>query len=145
MKKIIATFLIFSSIGLGIIAFGTGGSPRPNASADAFNRGPDVDNSSAVVQLRGAPLSTNSATKPALGRKIDFNNSAVRSYRAQLAAGRNDFRRWLRANAPRARITSEYDISLNAAAVQLNERRSRQLQPRQWWSGLSITCFTILA
>src|SRR6266540_2726975 len=123
MKKIIATFLIFSSIGLGVIAFGVGGSPRPNASADAFNHGQDIDNSSAIVQLKGAPLSTYAATKPAPGRKIDFNGYAVRSYRAQLAAGRNDFRRWLRTNARRARITSEYDISLNAVAVQLNGTR----------------------
>jgi minor extracellular serine protease Vpr len=120
MKKILATLLIFSSIGLGVIAFGVGGSPRPNASADAFNAGQDVDNSSAIVQLKGDPLSINSATKPAAGKKIDFNGNAVRSYRAQLAAGRNDFKRWLRANAPRAKVTSEYDISLNAVAVQLN-------------------------
>src|SRR5437899_3664128 len=120
MKKILATLLTFSSIGLGVIALGVGGSPRPNASADAFNQGPDVDTSSAVVQLKGAPLSTYSATKPAPGRKIDFKGYAVRSYRAQLNAGRNEFKRWLRANAPRAKVTSEYDISLNAVAVQLN-------------------------
>src|SRR5437870_13114393 len=120
MKKILATFLIFSSIGLGVIAFGVGGSPRPNTSADAPNRSPDVDNTSAIVQLKGDPLTTYSATKPAPGRKIDFNSYAVRSYRAQLVAARNEFKRWLRANAPRARVTSEYDISLNAVAVQLN-------------------------
>jgi len=120
MKKILAALLIFSSIGLSVIAFGVGGSPRPNASADAFYHGPDVDASSAIVQLKSAPLTTYPATKPAAGRKIDFNSQAVRSYRAQLAAGRNDFRRWLRTNAPRARITSEYDVSLNAVAVQLN-------------------------
>jgi minor extracellular serine protease Vpr len=120
MKKTFATFLIFSSIGLGVIAFGVGGSPRPNANADAFNRGPDVDNSSAVVQLKGDPISTNPSTKPPHGRKIDFNGQAVRSYRAQLNAKRNEFKQWLRTNAPRARVTSEYDISLNAVAVQLN-------------------------
>src|SRR5919106_339287 len=120
MKKILATLLIFSAIGLGVIAFGVRGSSRPNASADAFNRGPDLDRSSAVVQLRGDPLSTSPRTKPAHGRKIDFNSNAVRSYRAQLNAGRNEFKRWLRANAPRARVTSEYDVSLNAVAVQLN-------------------------
>lgn len=120
MKKIVATLLIFSSIGLGVIAFGIGGSPRPNASADAFNRGPDVDNSSAIVQLKGDPLTTYRGTKPAPGRKIDFKSQAVRSYRAQLSAARNEFKRWLRANAPRARVTSEYDVSLNAVAVQLN-------------------------
>ena len=120
MKKILATLLIFSSIGLGVIAFGVGGSPRPNASADSFYRGPDVDRASAIVQLKDDPLSTYPATRPAHGRKIDFNSNAVRSYRAQLSARRNEFRNWLRANASRARITSEYDISLNAVAVQLN-------------------------
>jgi minor extracellular serine protease Vpr len=120
MKKILATLLIFSAIGLGVIAFGVGGSPRPNANADAFTRGPDVDRSSAVVQLKGDPLTTSPRTKPAHGRKINFKSNAVRSYRAQLNAGRNEFKRWLRANAPRARVTSEYDVSLNAVAVQLN-------------------------
>src|SRR6266498_3027340 len=122
MKKIIAAFLIFSSIGLSVIALGVGRSPttRPNPNADAFNRGPDLDRSSALVQLRGDPLSTSPRTKPAHGRKIDFNSNAVRSYRAQLNAGRNEFKRWLRTNAPRARVTSEYDVSLNAVAVQLN-------------------------
>jgi minor extracellular serine protease Vpr len=120
MKKLLATLLIFSSIGLGVIAFGVGGPPRPNPNADAFNRGQAVDNSSAIVQLKGAPLSTNPATKPAHGRKIDFKSYAVRSYRAQLNAGRNEFKRWLRTNAPSARVTSEYDVSLNAVAVKLN-------------------------
>src|SRR5215216_3501919 len=120
MKKILASLLIFSSIGLGVVAFGVGGSPRSNANADAFTRGPDVDNATAIVVLKGAPISTNPSTKPAHGRKIDFNSYAVKSYRAQLNTLRNDFRRWLRANAPSARVTSEYDISINAVAVQLN-------------------------
>jgi len=120
MKKILATALIFSAIGLGVIAFGVGGSPRPNPNADAFTRGPEVDNTSAVVQLKGDPLSTSPRTKPPHGKKIDFNSNAVRSYRAQLNAGRNEFKRWLRANAPRAKVTGEYDVSLNAVAVQLN-------------------------
>ncbi len=59
MKKILATTLIFSAIGLGVIAFGVGGSPRPNPNADAVYHGPDVDNTSAIVQLKGDPLTTN--------------------------------------------------------------------------------------
>jgi minor extracellular serine protease Vpr len=122
MKKIIAAFLVFSSIALSVIALGVGGSAttRPNANADAFNQGPDVDRSSAIVQLKGDPISVYSATKPVASRKIDFSSNTVRSVRAQLAAGRNEFKRWLRVNAPRARVTSEYDVSLNAVAVQLN-------------------------
>src|SRR5439155_6055641 len=122
MKKIIAAFLVSSSIALSVIALGVGrsGTSRTNPNADAFYQGPDVDRSSAIVQLKGDPVSTHSATKPAAGKKIDFKNNTVRSYRAQLSAGRNEFRRWLRANAPMARITGEYDISLNAVAVELN-------------------------
>ena len=120
MKKILATLLIFSAIGLSVIAFGIGGSSRPNVNADARGRGPDVDNTSAIVQLKGDPISTNPSTKPPHGRKIDFKSQGVRSYRAQLNQRRNEFKRWLRANAPRARVTSEYDVSLNAVAVQLN-------------------------
>src|SRR6059058_1553889 len=99
MKKILATILIFSPIGLSVVAFGVGRSrpnAQPNANADAFNRGPDVDNSSAIVQLKGDPVSTNPSTKPPHGRKIDFNGQAVRSYRAQLNQRRNELKRWLR-------------------------------------------------
>ena len=120
MKKILATTLIFSAIGLGVIAFGVGGSSRPNVNTDARVLAPDVDNTSAIVQLTGNPISTNSSTKPPRGRKIDFKSNAVKSYRAQLNAQRNEFKHWLRAKAPSARVTSEYDISLNAVAVQLN-------------------------
>src|SRR6266568_3626010 len=101
MKKILATTLIFSAI-----AFGVSGSPRPNPNADAIKQGPDMDTASAVVQLKGDPLTTNLSTKPARGGKIDFNSQAVRSYRTQLAAKRNEFKQWLRANAPGARVTS---------------------------------------
>src|SRR5712671_527349 len=86
MKKILATLLIFSAIGLGVIAFGVGGSPRPNANADAVSKGLDVDNTSVIAQLKGDPITTNPSTKPAAGRKVDFNAQAVRSYRSQLAA-----------------------------------------------------------
>jgi subtilisin family serine protease len=94
--------------------------PARNASTDDFTTGPAVDTTSAVVQLTGDPASTYPGTKPAPGKKIDFNSDTVKSYRAQLAAERNDFRKWLQANAPKVVITSEYDISLNAVAVQLN-------------------------
>jgi minor extracellular serine protease Vpr len=122
MKKILAASLIFSSIALSFIALGVGrpAATRPNPNADAFNQGPDVDRLSAIVQLKGDPITVHSATKPTAGRKIDFNSNTVKSVRAQLAAGRNEFKRWLRANAPRARVTSEYDVSLNAVAVELN-------------------------
>jgi len=90
-----------------------------NSDGDASNR-PTQDTSSALVQLNGDPLATYVKTKPAQGKKIDFGNTNTKAYRAQLAALRNDYKAWLRANVPGARVTGEFDISLNAVAVQLN-------------------------
>jgi subtilisin family serine protease len=116
--------LILAAATFSVALLGAGrdgsGTTRPNANADAFNQGLTVDASSVIVQLKGDPLSTYRVTKPAPGKKIDFNSNTVKSYRAQLSALRNDFKRWLQANAPGAKITSQYDISLNAVAVQLN-------------------------
>ena len=90
----------------------------PNDDANAVQAAQDT--STALVQLNGDPLATYTRTKPAQGKKIDFNSSTVKSYRAQLSALRNDYKAWLHANVPQAKITGEFDISLNAVAVQLN-------------------------
>src|SRR5712664_4660184 len=105
---------------LALNAGNGGGGSAPSGSTDNFNQGPSVDTSSAIVILKGDPLSTASSTKPPHGKKIDFNGNAVKSYRAQLSAERNNFKQWLQTYAPKAKITSQYDISLNAVAVQLN-------------------------
>ena len=73
-----------------------------------------------MAQLNGDPLSTFVRTKPAQGKKVDFDSNSVKSYRAQLSALRNDYKAWLRANVPQAKVTGEFDLSLNAVAVQLN-------------------------
>jgi minor extracellular serine protease Vpr len=112
------------SSGGGIfIPYMTGGASAPNTSISAGGQPgnqPQVDSQTALVELKGDPLSTSVTTRPAPGKKIDFNSSAVKSYRAQLAALRNDFKAWLRLNAPNAKITGQFDISLNAISVQLN-------------------------
>ena len=88
--------------------------------SDGKQTGPKVDKGYAIVQLKGDPLSTSVKTKPAQGKKIDFNSATTKSYRAQLSAVRNSFKSWLRVNAPKAKVTGEFDISLNALSVQLN-------------------------
>lgn len=81
---------------------------------------PDQDRRYAIVLLNGQPLSMATATKPVGGKKIDFQNAATRTYRAQLAAQHIAYRRWLHAHVPAALVTAEFDIALNAVAVQLN-------------------------
>ncbi|MES2959109.1 MAG: S8 family serine peptidase [Pseudomonadota bacterium] len=77
------------------------------------------DNDYALVQLNGEPLATYVKTKPPAGKKIDFNQNSVKSYRAQLSALRNDYKAWLRANVPQASVSGEFDVSLNAVAIKL--------------------------
>ena len=74
----------------------------------------------ALVQLQGEPLATSVKTRPPQGKKIDFQSATVKAYRALLSAQRNDFKQWLKANAPAAKVTGEYDLSLDAVAVKLN-------------------------
>ncbi|HEY3334097.1 MAG TPA: S8 family serine peptidase [Candidatus Limnocylindrales bacterium] len=90
------------------------------AATDGSAGRPTVDTAYALVQLKGAPLSTYVKTKPAPGKKVDFSSSTVKSYKAHLAALRNDFKSWLSTAAPKARITKGYDLSLNAVSVKLN-------------------------
>ncbi len=93
---------------------------KSSASTDGTSTVGGVDTSVALVQLNGDPLSIAPSTRPTQGKKIDFDSNTVKSVRARLTAERNDFKQWLRANAPKAKVTSEYDISLNAVAVKLN-------------------------
>jgi subtilisin family serine protease len=93
--------------------------PRQNSDADTSARARQ-DTSVALVQLYGEPLASDAKTRPPKGKKIDFSSNSVKAYRAQLSALRNDYKAWLRANVPAAKITGEFDISLNAVAVQLN-------------------------
>jgi subtilisin family serine protease len=79
-----------------------------------------VDQATALVVLNGEPLVSAEKTKPAKGKKVDFSSNTVRSYRAQLNQLRNDFKQWLRQSGSAAKVTSEFDVALNAVAVELN-------------------------
>ena len=100
--------------------------PGQTSDADTSTRA-TRDTSIALVQLNGDPLATYVKTKPAKGKKIDFSSNTVKSYRAQLSALRNDYKAWLRANVRGAKVTGEFDISLNAVAVQLNGATLQQV------------------
>jgi minor extracellular serine protease Vpr len=118
-RRRFSAVVAFATGVLLVVGAGTGLAGSPGAT-DGPQATTGLDTSSAIVQLKGDPLSTYVKTKPPPGKKIDFSSSTVKSYRAQLSAERNAFKQWLHDNAPNAKITGQYDISLNAVAVQLN-------------------------
>jgi minor extracellular serine protease Vpr len=110
-------FIVLVGLGLllGSVLIPAGGSARQVATSH-----PTFDPGSAIVQLAGDPLAVSARTRPAKGKKIDFNSASVKSERARLAKTRNDFKQWLRTNAPDAKVTNEFDIALHGVGVELN-------------------------
>ncbi len=103
----------------GVTASAAPGTSSKNPNTDAAVT-TGVDSTSAVVGLSLAPLATDPKLAPAKGKKVDFNSSAAKSERAKLVAQRNTFKQWLKSNAPKAQVTGEYDVAVNAVAVRLN-------------------------
>lgn len=112
---------IITTVALSIVATGpvlAGGTTRIHTAAASDSRGTaSIDASSAIVELTGAPLASLNYGR---SKRIDLKGAKAKSARAQLVAIRNDFKQWLRTNAPKARVTSEYDVALNAVSVDLN-------------------------
>lgn len=115
---------VVAAVALSLLAAGpvlAASSVKVNSATSSDSRSTaSIDTSSAIVELTGTPLAVNSTLNNGQTKKIDFKNAATKSARAQLVAIRNDFKQWLRANAPKARVTSEYDVALNAVSVDLN-------------------------
>jgi minor extracellular serine protease Vpr len=116
VKRLTSLATIVFAVLLTAAAAGAGN----RTESDGGTTTPSVDQGSALVQLKGDPLATAEKTKPAKGKKVDFSSNTVRSYRAELNQLRNDFKQWLKQNAPAAKVTGEFDIALNAVAVELN-------------------------
>jgi len=89
----------------------------PNTDGSVATSG--VDAASAIIQLAGDPLSTSTNVDHGNGR-VKLDGQKTKSVKAALAAQRNDLKNWLRANAPKVKVTGEYDFALNAIAVRLN-------------------------
>ncbi|HKU85576.1 MAG TPA: S8 family serine peptidase [Casimicrobiaceae bacterium] len=108
------------SVAAAIAVVASGSAVAATSDATSTKAVPTQDTNRALVILNGDPLSTYVKTKPAKGKRIDFTSNTTKSYRAQLSALRNDYKKWLQANYPKAKITGNFDISLNAVAVELN-------------------------
>ncbi|HLQ47517.1 MAG TPA: hypothetical protein VK233_00995, partial [Candidatus Dormibacteraeota bacterium] len=120
MRRFRSAIAIAAIAALVAVAPAGAASRASRATSDTLTSRPTVDRAYALVQLKGAPLSTSAQTKPSAGKKVDLTSAATKSYRALLSAQRNTFKKWLLANAPKARVTGSWDISLNAVSVKLN-------------------------
>ncbi len=117
------TRIVAAAVSAALLTAGFAAVPavvRANPTDGTTAAGAGTDTTRALVQLVGDPITTSVKTKPAQGKKINWAGTNVRSYRAELSARRNEFKRWLQANAPKSNVTGEFDTSLNAVAVQLN-------------------------
>ena len=94
--------------------------PSLDPSTDSPSTGSRVLSDAVLVRFAGAPLATSGKVDRRSNDKVLLTGSRTKSVSASLAAQRNQFRQWLKSNAPKAKITSEYDFMLNAVAVQLN-------------------------
>ncbi|WP_301238365.1 S8 family serine peptidase [Polycladomyces subterraneus] len=59
-------------------------------------------------------------TKPEAGHKISIQSEAVQSYANRLKSEQDAVKNWLRRKAPKARVVTEYEITLNGLAVKTN-------------------------
>jgi minor extracellular serine protease Vpr len=114
-----AAVLIFGSATIA----GTQAGAAPGGqggSQGAGGGGQQQDASVALVQLSAAPVSMATDVDRGNGQRVDLDGAKTKSYRAQLSAQRNEFKQWLRKNAPKARITGSFDVAVNAVVVELN-------------------------
>ena len=121
-RGLIAAAAVATVVGLGAVptSAAPGGTTAADPNSDSTASASGIDSTSALVRLNGEPLSVNPRTKPAPGKKVDYSSETTKSERARLSALRNDFKAWLRQNAPNAKVSGEYDLAVNAVAVRLN-------------------------
>lgn len=117
---VLTGMLALALAGTGAISAGASNPQSNRPTTDAGSTAPGQDRTSVIVQLRSDPLATSTDVERDGKGKLDLQGKGARAERAELAAERNAFKSWLRANAPKATITSTFDVSLNAVAVRLN-------------------------
>lgn len=111
------------AMAITLLSSGTAGAASPSntdPNTDRAAKATTVDDGSAIVQFSGDPLATSTKVNRSANKQVKLTGSGTKSVRAALAKKRNAFRTWLKANAPKAKITGEYDFALNAVAVRLN-------------------------
>ncbi|HEX7949942.1 MAG TPA: S8 family serine peptidase [Candidatus Limnocylindrales bacterium] len=125
MRRLRATVAFSAGLALALLAAGPI-TAAPTGSTDAAASSSVFDKSSAIVTLKALPLSTYDGKlqgyeklRPSNAR-LNPNSAAAKKYLGYLKQQHSDFQKWLQANVPSAKVTSEYFVTLNAVAVRLN-------------------------
>jgi len=66
-------------------------------------------------------------TKPERGKKLNLNSNAARAYGRYLADKRQNYKQWLRSNAPRAQVVREFSVAFNGFTIKLNGEGQNKL------------------
>ncbi|MFZ9627808.1 MAG: S8 family serine peptidase [Ilumatobacteraceae bacterium] len=121
-RALLAGALAASLAVAGAVTVSTAASRAGGTASTDGNQGkkPVRDTSVAIVQLTGTPLATASGIDRGKSNRVNFNGARTKAYRTQLRLTRDAFRDWMKVNAPKARISKGYDISVNAVVVKLN-------------------------
>ena len=117
LTSVVASGALACTMGLAGASLAQADPKDPNSDA-ATAAG--VDSDLIMVSLSTAPLSTSSKVDRKPNKKVDLDGTKTKNERAVLAKQRNDLRKWMKTNAPKATVTSEFDFALNAVAVRLN-------------------------
>jgi hypothetical protein len=112
--------LALALTGVSLAASAAPASTGVDPNSDAATAATGVDASSAIVQLSGSPLSVSAAVDRRSNKQVDTAGAKTQGVRAALAQERKALKTWLRTNAPKVKVTGEYDHALNAVAVRLN-------------------------
>lgn len=121
MKSFIGVFLIF------LLIFSAALPIQAIIKNDDGQSSVTVDNGYAFIQFGDAPIASYegsisgfASTKPAKGKKVDLQSSAVKKYGNRLEAQRTNYKKWLTKNFPQVEVVTEYDVTFNGIGIKLN-------------------------
>ncbi|PRX40707.1 peptidase inhibitor I9 [Planifilum fimeticola] len=102
--------------------------------ADAPEKGDSGGEDYYYVQLESPPVASYEggikgleATQPEEGEKLNVQSAATRSYAEHLAEERQDYKEWMKKNAPKAKVVTEYQLTLNGLAVKADKATAKKL------------------
>lgn len=107
-----------------------------------------VDSEYAFIQFGDAPIASYEGsitgfarTKPAKGKKVDLQSSAVKKYGNRLEAQRENYKKWLAKQFPQVEVVTEYDVTFNGVGLKLNGATLKEVSrgPGAIKSGYSAT------